>query len=54
MKWQTFLIDSKIDMSFGYQPPEKHLFGKMVHDVLESQDLRKLSKIDRNVRCGLG
>ena len=36
MKWQTFLIDSKIDMSFGYQPPEKHLFGKMVHDVLES------------------
>ena len=36
MEWHTFLTDSKIDTSLGYQPPEKHLFGKMVHDVLES------------------
>lgn len=26
----------EIDTRFGYQPPEKHLFGKMVHDILES------------------
>lgn len=36
MKWQVFLDDPEIDTSLGYQPPEKHLVGKMMHDVLES------------------
>jgi hypothetical protein len=36
MEWQAFLSDPEIDTSLGYQPPAKHLFGKMVHDVLES------------------
>jgi hypothetical protein len=36
MKWHVFLDDPEIDTSLGYQPPEKHLVGKMMHDVLES------------------
>jgi hypothetical protein len=36
MEWHVLLSDPEIDTTLGYQPPEKHLFGKMVHDVLES------------------
>jgi hypothetical protein len=36
MKWHDFLDDPEIDTCFSYQPPEKHLVGKMMHDVLES------------------
>jgi hypothetical protein len=36
MEWHVFLSDPDIDTNLGYQPPEKHLFAKMVHDVLAS------------------
>jgi hypothetical protein len=36
MEWHAFLSDPDIDTNFGYQSPEQHFFGKMVHDVLAS------------------
>lgn len=36
LEWHMFLSDPEIDTSLGYQPPEKHLVGKLLHDVLAS------------------
>jgi hypothetical protein len=35
VEWTNFLRDLTIDPNLGEQPPEKYLFGKMTHDVLE-------------------
>jgi hypothetical protein len=35
VEWQEFINDPEIDTNFHSMPPEKYLFGKVLHDVLE-------------------
>jgi hypothetical protein len=35
MEWVEFMNDPEIDSDFHSMPPEKYLFGKVMHDILE-------------------